>query len=301
MTALLTSPSPANAVVDLFASSIEAALPVPRREIVAGAASGCFHMDIPSQEYHELPDSVSCSGLKHLLRSPAHYQAYLEAPFDEKPNLGVALHCAVLEPDVFEQRYTVYRGGRRGTKAFEAFAEQNKGKVILNETEWIQVHGMVGGLMTYDDFPLWAALQSARREMSIFWTDAETGVRCRIRLDALQPRFAIFDLKTTTDARPDFFIKQATKLDYDVQAAMYTEGAFQFLGERLPFYFAAIEEDRPHGIWLHEADEEMIENGMRKFRKALRTYKACQDSGHWPNYSGSISRMKWPRYAQTGF
>ncbi len=29
----------------------------------------CFHMDVPAEEYHELPDSVSCSGLKHLLRS----------------------------------------------------------------------------------------------------------------------------------------------------------------------------------------------------------------------------------------
>ena len=268
-------------------------------QITEGATSGCFHLEVTSGEYHRLPDSVSCSGLKHLLRSPAHFQAYLQQPFDDKPNLGTALHCAILEPDVFESTYAFYNGDRRG-KAFTAFEEENPGKAILSKKEWDSVIGMRNAVMVYQDFPLWQALQSSKREMSVFWTDEETGVQCRVRFDSLLAPFSIFDLKTTTDARPECFIKQAVRLDYDLQAAMYTEAARRFTGELLPFNFIGLETEAPHGIWLMPAGQSMIDNGWAKFRKALALYKRCKETGHWPGYSNAITTLELPRYALLG-
>lgn len=283
--------------IDLFSTEAGVSLGESGRSVVAGVAPGCFHVDVPIEEYHQLPDSVSCSGLKHLLRSPAHFQEYLDGSYDGKVNLGSALHCLVLEEDVFDKTYTVY-SGRRGTNAFKAFAEENPGKQILSEQEWISVLGMQRALIQYDEFPLWRALRSAKREMSVFWTDEETGVQCRVRFDALSAPYAQFDLKTTTDARPEAFLKQAIRLDYDLQAAMYTEAARHYTGEILPFFFAAVEEDRPHGVWLHEADSDMMDSGWNKFRHALQTYKQCRDTGKWPKYHNSVSRLRWPHYAQ---
>lgn len=282
--------------IDLFSAEPSVAIIHPDRNMVSGVAPGCFHMDIPSDEYHQLPDSVSCSGLKHLLRSPAHFQAYLESPDEGKPNIGTALHCAVLEPDVFEATYTVFKG-RRGTKIFDAFVEENKGKIILNEQEWIKVHGMLRAIMTHKEFPLWKALQTAKREMSVFWTDEETGIQCRVRFDALCAPFANFDLKTTTDARPEYFIKQAVRLDYDLQAAMYTEAAHRYTGEVIPFIFVAVEEDAPNGLWMLPAGQSMIDNGWKKFRRALDIYKRCQESGQWPGYTNAYTTLEMPRYA----
>jgi len=282
--------------IDLFSAEPSVAIVHPDRNIVSGVAPGCFHMDIPSDEYHQLPDSVSCSGLKHLLRSPAHFQAYLEAPDDGKPNIGTALHCAALEPEVFEATYTVF-SGRRGTNVYKAFVEENKGKIILNEQEWIKVHGMLRAIMTHKEFPLWKALQTAKREMSVFWTDEETGIQCRVRFDALCAPFANFDLKTTTDARPKHFLRQAIDLDYDLQAAMYTEAAHRFTGEVLPFIFVAVEEDAPNGLWMLPAGQSMIDNGWKKFRRALDTYKRCQESGQWPGYTNAYTTLEMPRYA----
>lgn len=264
--------------------------------ITQGATPGCFHMDLSSSDYHSLPDSVSCTGLKQLLRSPAHFQAYLNKPYEDKPNIGTALHCAVLEPEVFEKTYTFYPGDRRG-KAFSAFEENNKGMIILSAKEWITVHRMAKAIMSFSDYPLWQALQRSTREMSVFWTDEETGVQCRVRFDALCAPYAILDLKTTTDARPDAFIKQAVRLDYDLQAAMYTEAARRFTGELLEFNFVAVEEDEPNGIWLMPAGQSMLDNGWAKFRKALGLYKQCKESGIWPGYANPISTLEMPRYA----
>lgn len=297
MSEIATCPaSNQSTAIDLFSTDLILPNAQPERSIVSGVAPGCFHMDISSEEYHELPDSVSCSGLKYLLRSPAHFQAYLEESDDGKPNIGTALHCAVLEPERFEQEYTVY-SGRRGTKAFDAFVEENPGKIILNEQEWIKVHGMLRAIMSHKEFPLWKALQTAKREMSVFWTDEETGIQCRVRFDALCAPFANFDLKTTTDARPEQFIKQAVRLDYDLQAAMYTEAAHRFTGEVLPFIFVAVEEDAPNGLWLHTAGQSMIDNGWKKYRRALSLYKTCKESGFWPGYLNAQTTLEMPRYA----
>lgn len=297
MSEIATCPAPTQSTaIDLFAPDQNASMEHPSRNIVSGVAPGCFHMDVPAEEYHQLPDSVSCSGLKHLLRSPAHYQAYLEEPDDGKPNVGTALHCAVLEPERFDQEYTVF-SGRRGTKVFDAFVQENPGKIILNEQEWIQVHGMLRAIMSHKEFPLWKALQTAKREMSVFWTDEETGVQCRVRFDALCAPFANFDLKTTTDARPEQFIKQAVRLDYDLQVAMYTEAAYRFTGEVLPFIFVAVEQDAPNGLWLLTAGQSMIDNGWKKFRRALSTYKTCKESGFWPGYTNAQTTIELPRYA----
>lgn len=283
----------------IFNAPAGQALPIEAegRSVIQGVTPGCFHLDISADEYHSLPDSVSCSGLKHILRSPAHFQAYLERDDDKKPNLGTALHCAALEPHVFQDKYTFFSGDRRG-KVYEAFVEENPGKTVLTEVEWIKVAGMMRSLLSFSEFPLRKALKLAQREMSIFWTDEETGVRCRVRLDAFNSPFNIFDLKSTTDARPEYFIKQAVRLDYDLQAAMYTEAVRQYIGERVPFVFVAVEEDSPNGVWLMPAGESMLENGMKKFRSALATYARCKASGEWPGYTNAMSVLEWPRHAQ---
>lgn len=296
ITAMTTAILPSTSAPDNDLFATPTAIEHPNRSVVRGATQGCFHLDIPCDEYHQLPDSVSCSGLKHILRSPAHFRAYLEQDDDGKPNIGTALHCAVLEPEAFEKTYTVYKGARRG-KAYDAFVEENVGKIILTEIEWIKVHGMLKALMSHAQFPLWKALQSAQREMSVFWTDEETGIQCRVRFDALPAPFATFDLKTTTDARPEHFIRQAVRLDYDLQAAMYTEAARRFVGELIPFVFVAVEEETPHGVWLMPAGQSMIDNGWKKFRKALSIYKTCRETGQWPGYANAYTTLEMPRYA----
>jgi exodeoxyribonuclease VIII len=69
----------------------------------AGIYSG-----IPNADYHHGP-GISKSGLDLISRSPLHYKAVLDAENDNEPTpaqaIGTALHCAVLEPDVFVQEY----------------------------------------------------------------------------------------------------------------------------------------------------------------------------------------------------
>ena len=278
-------------LTDLFAVADEAP--------ALSAARQCEVLDISIHEYHSLTDSVSCSGLKHLLRSPAHFQAYLRGCRDSGDKIGSAFHSAVLEPDVFNATYGVSCTARRG-KSYTEFVEQHPDRTILTDAEFSSVKGMLKALIQFSDFPLWKALRASEREKSVIWTDEETGVKVRVRFDAILAPYAIFDLKSTTDARPEQFLKQAIRLDYDLQAAIYSEAAYRHTGEKLPFNFVAAETAEPHGIFMLTADESMLENGRRKFRRALETYKRCTDTGQWPGYTNAVQPLVWPRYATIG-
>lgn len=264
-----------------------------------GVSQHCYSAEMSNEDYHSLPDSVSCSGLKEVLRSPAHYQAYLnDRREDSGINIGTALHCAALEPHVFDNDYIVY-SGRRAGKAWEEFKEQNPGKLIMSESESLQVSGMLASIKDFSDFPLWNALRKGQSEKSIFWTDPETGIKCRIRTDSLNP-FTILDLKTTDDARPEKFLRQIMSMNYDLQAAMYTEGVRHFLGKTLPFCFVAVETGSPHGVWLMPAGETVIRSGMKKFRRALSVLKNAQDTDNWRCYEQAVSVIELPDWMMRG-
>ena len=68
--------------------------------------------DIPEDEYHELP-YISNSDISLVLRSPAHYYANRvdpeREPEEPTPQMldGRALHTAILEPELYKERFVV--------------------------------------------------------------------------------------------------------------------------------------------------------------------------------------------------
>ena len=272
--------------------------PAGMENVTAGAAAGSFTGSLTNAAYHSLGDYISCSGMKALLRSPAHYQTYLEDPDDDgvKPNIGTAAHCTVLEPASFDDRYAVYEDRRAG-KVWEAYKELHSDKLILNRDECDRVIGMRHAVMNFRDFPLADALAAGEAEKSIFWTDRETGVKCRLRADSLNP-YACLDLKTIDDARPDKVMRQVLRMDYDLQVAMYIEGIREYTGKTIPFVFIFVEDKKPHGVWVYTAGQTVIDSGMRKFRRGLESFKRLQVTDDWHGYLGAMTTLELPRYAQ---
>jgi hypothetical protein len=270
---------------------------------IRGATPGCYAMHISDAEYHSTAPGVSSTGLKKLLRSPAHYRAYLEEKDDDTQSrrLGRAIHAWVLENHVFNDKFVVWRGGARRGKAFDTFEAANTGKTILTEADVLTVQGCGQALVNDPAFPVRGFLEGmqdsdgnqvvapAKTEFSIFWTDEETGVQCKVRLDAVrleEPVIAL-DLKSTDDARPHEFTRQMLRLDYDLQAAFYVEGVRRFVGHECPFIFAAVEIDKPHGTAFYALSpgHDMMENGRRKMRHALQIKARCERENRYPGYS----------------
>ncbi|MDD2742061.1 MAG: PD-(D/E)XK nuclease-like domain-containing protein [Rhodocyclaceae bacterium] len=259
--------------------------------------------DMTNAAYHGDRDIVSSSGLKKILVSPLHYQAYLTGKSEETTALrvGTAIHTALLEPHLFDSSYvvapTVDRRTKDGKAQWEAFMATLGTKSLVTEAERSMIDGIVAQVRQHKMAN--TLLGMGKAEQSIFWTDEETGIRCKVRPDSLSS-YAILDVKSTESAHRDEFPRSCVRYGYDLSAAMYQEGVRQLTGETVDFVFLAVEKSNPHLCALYKASEEMMVSGYAKFRNALRILAECRASGVWGGYQpeGDYELIDWPRYAR---
>jgi hypothetical protein len=135
-------------------------------------------------------------------------------------------------------------------------------------------------------------------QMTLSWKDADTGLRCKSRLDYYIRSLAlIVDVKTCDDASPEGFRKAVVKYDYHVQDALYRSAAGVL---KLPienFAFLAIEKEPPYGLAVYTLDAEAIGRGYTRARRDIDTLAHCLRTNHWPSYPETIRELDLPPWA----
>lgn len=266
--------------------------------------SGWLH-NLPDHEYHSDPATISSSGLRKILKSPAHFQAYLERPESSTQalDIGKAVHCLVLQPELYPEQFAVSPEINRRTKAgkqeYADFQEASEAKTILIPKDNLVAQQTAAGVRAHT---LTAELFSGgKAEVSGYYQDAETGTWCRIRPDYLRIKDGmIVDLKTSIDASPNGFKSSINKYGYHFQAAMYAAGFEAITGEPLQhFLFVVVEKSPPFAAAVYRADETMLAIGMQQYRRALRIYAECSAAGIWPGYSSQIETIGLPDWVIT--
>ncbi len=311
---VLPGASPVPTAAGAPAGAAPALIPSATARRVEGATPGCYALFISDTEYHQQYSGASSSGLKQLLRSPAHYQAYLKAPDkdSEARRFGRAVHALLLEAQVFNDKFTVWTDGARRGKKYDEFAAQHAGKTILNESEHTRALEAALALRNCPDMPIlgdWldeaAASASAPTptvltEFSIFWDEAvgegdNAGiVNCKARVDLHGPLpcHLALDVKTTDDVRDEPFMRQFMSNAYDLQAAHYCAGLKAFYGEEYQFLFAAVEHQEPFASRFFEIERDVFMSGVKKREKALGRLLECQRTNVWPSYSAGIRTLR---------
>ncbi|EJJ4531135.1 PD-(D/E)XK nuclease-like domain-containing protein, partial [Salmonella enterica] len=264
-----------------------------------------IYYDIPNEAYHAGP-GVSKSQLDDIAVCPAFYQWRKAAPVDTEKtkalDMGTALHCRLLEPDEFKNRFIIAPEFNRRTTAGKeeekAFLENcaNSGKTVMTAEDGRKLELMYGSVMAH---PGCRALLEAegKTESSIYWTDTETGELCRIRPDKfLTNSPLILDVKKVTDMSR--FARHVEEFRYHVQAAMYCEGWKAYSGETPRFAFLAVSESIDCGkypVHLYILEDEHHDIGYSLFRRDLNTYHECKSSNKWGWGFEVIERPYWAR------
>lgn len=256
---------------------------------------------LANAKYHSTP-AISVSGIKVFLRSPSHYQEYLNGDRIETKafQMGTGLHAAVLEPDLFKFRYVRGPSCKRGSKDWSLFASRHIGREIMNPGEFDEIAGMSKAIRNHSLAGRLLSLDNGVTEESIFWIDPATGVLCRVRPDLRRLTWrdhrtgktivTLVDVKTTDDARPGPFKSTVKKYGYDIQAPFYMDGvATAHEADIYEFVFVAVEKKPPYGVVVHTLDDEMVWEGREKYRKALEKYAECEASQYWPGYEEKVN------------
>ena len=256
--------------------------------------------DLPAAEYFAV-EAMSASGAKKMLRSPQHYRLDRDTPSVPTPQMqfGTAVHCGVLEPARFADAVAcepeINKRTKNGQAQWAEFSAANAGKIILGSDDHARALACIEAIRAHPAAAY--LLEGAEIESSLFWTDGKYQVPCKARLDG-RNHGGIVDLKTTADASPEAFARQAANLLYHVQAAHYISAAEHVLNESPAFFaFIVAEADPPHGVACYAMPGNAILAGARLMDIALERYAAALAAGDWPGYPTTIDALPFPKWA----
>lgn len=238
--------------------------------------------------YHARPE-ISASGMKVLLRSPKAFLHSKSVPAKPKAAfdvghavhtrvLGVGMPVVMIPPDKLSKD-----GGIRSNDAKDWVEKARRdGNTPLKPADYdLVVRGSDAVLTHPKAGPLLKA--GGVSEVSLFGTDPETGIRIRSRLDRLSG-LSCLDVKTTPSLATRKLQMVVDDFGYDLQAEVY-----RFMLELLtghvadPMTLIFMEKEPPYDVRPVRLDQdEWIEGGWQKFRKALELFARCVESGVWP-------------------
>jgi hypothetical protein len=265
------------------------------------AEDGLF-LKVPEEIYHSDTASLSSSGARTLLESPARF-AYerTNRKYATHFDLGHYVHGLVL--GVGEPVVIIYADDYK-TKAArdERDAAYAKGHVpILAKTA---VVGQAMAKRVREHETAAALLENPEKavELSAYWLDAESGVRLRARFDLTAPVgdwFVIGDVKTTgVSANPNSWGTIAARHGLFIQDAFYrTAAEATGLGTPIDFVFINVETEPPHLVSMTRLRPRAVELGRTKMRQAINLFAQCTANNHWPAFGAGIHDVDLPGWA----
>ena len=264
-----------------------------------------FYESLSNEDYHG-SDGFSRSQLKEYGELPEKfYYKYLSglAPKvkGKALDIGSAFHVLVQEPHLFNSEFAVIgkidKRTKEGKKMYAEFEAENKGKIILLESEYDELCAMRDSVFKNKFAADILNHPKTQFETSIFWEDKETGLTLKCRPDMLVSG-VIGDLKSTKDASPREFQYSCTKYDYYMQAGMMSEG-LESIGETLQsFLFVICEKARPYSSACYFLSDEAIEYGVNKCKDLTRRLAHSLEKNDWPGYE--MQEIDLPNYLKQG-
>jgi hypothetical protein len=242
--------------------------------------------------------AVNFSTLKHLATSPLLYRWRLDHPRPQTAALtmGLAIHCAVLEPEKFDSRYAVFEGTRRG-KEWDEWQAGRLGVQSLKPAEIERVQQSAKAVRSHRVAA--GLLSGCRREEPLTWTDAGTGLACKGRVDAIAPGY-VLDLKSARDVMPRQFERAAAGNLYHAQLAFYHDGAAaeRKIDGTTPPYVIAVQSAEPYDVAVFQYDPSTIDAGRALYRSLLHKLIQCTEADFWPGCAPDLNQLMLPPWAE---
>jgi hypothetical protein len=240
---------------------------------------------MPMSDYRTI-DALNISRLKELQRSPLHYMHRLANPLTTPPlTLGVAAHCATLEPERFGRQFAVWdrrtESGRmapRNGKWWDAFQAANEMRTILTEDERDEALAIASAVRA--DPVAMRYLEAGEPEVTMTWEPGRKGRADWLTTVGGQP--ALVGLKTTRDCRHFSFGSQAAKLGYPLQWAWYHDGYREIRGVAPLVVEIVVESAPPHAVAVYRILDEIIDFGRDGYEMLLDQLSECERRKQWP-------------------
>ena len=258
---------------------------------------------MPHDEYAAI-DAINITRLKELNRSPLHYQHVVKEGREPTPalSLGIAAHCATLEPERFERQFAIWdrrtdsgRMAPRNGRWWDAFLNANQGKEIITEDE--SIAAMQLALAVRNDPVARPYLLAGDPEVVMQW---QIGPRkCKARVDwltGIEGERTIVGLKTTRDCRAFQFGRQAANLGYALQWAFYADGYQELKGKQPRMIEIVVESAAPYACAVYEIPDDVLVYGREEYQRLLSVLDECERNDRWPGPAEAVQILTLPSW-----
>lgn len=234
---------------------------------------------------------LSYSSLKAFAKSPNHYLLYKDRKIKPTPamQLGSIADCLVLTPEEFERQYSVLpeidRRTKEGKAIYETFLEDAQGKELVKMETYREAKSIADAVIHHRE-----AMELLQGQKQVELNGEIHGIEFRGFADAVNSN-SVIDLKTTQDASPSAFQKQAYNLMYHLQCAIYLE-----LSGADNFYWVAVENKAPHNVAIYAPDQDFKDRGQELLYDLCQRFKAWD--GIPESYSQQIELLTLPNWAK---
>lgn len=119
-------------------------------------------------------------------------------------------------------------------------------------------------------------MRFSEKETVRLFTDPDTGLPCKAKLDLVYKNRTVLDLKTTAARNYKQFVERCHEYDYDRQAAFYLASLGRQAGGRVPkFLFVGIQKVEPYNLYFFDATAEagFVEYGRKKYKALLKKWQ----------------------------
>jgi exodeoxyribonuclease VIII len=224
--------------------------------------------------------------------------------------IGTAAHMYAFEFDQFVNNYHVIHVDRRPPSNGPAWAKISKaaaGRTVLKASEVAEIESLAHALKAN---PRARVLLEGNcySESTFAWQTGaypSQAVRLKCRPDVLRyDESVVIDLKTTTDASPEAFFKNAHDKWYDLSVAITAEGFKAVTGRDLEDYiFLVVETKPPYICEAYSAFDQFdasgltyLKYGQYRLSRLLEEYVECRRKDFWPSYSMTVQPMRVPEW-----
>lgn len=254
-------------------------------------------------EYLSIP-ALSSSGVKNILKSPAHFKLGFSSISFASDKIGSAAHELALEgKKLIVPGIDLPRNSKDNRKKWQEFYAtlgadidtskpaatwdsellKQTGIYVGSSAEVAEVEGIAESIKRaapeIDSMPM--------KEHSVLFDMFGAKFKCRYDV-ACQERRLILDVKTCQDASPAGFASAVRKYKYNVQDFIYRSGFLAEFGEWPIFKFVAVEKKAPYMHAVYTLDRNSMGIAEAEVERASEIYLQCTERGEWPGYESNI-------------
>lgn len=230
---------------------------------------------------------LSYSALKAFSLSPASFIEYKigEKPTTKAMKMGSALHCAILEPDEFENRYLIltkdmlpnpdkdFRDSANKSFKLSFIAKaESEGKEILDPSEHEECK-LYQRLCWTNQISKTYLTNLTKKEQYAEWNFQ--GIMFRGYIDGIGSGY-IMDLKKVADASPEKIKRSAIYDQWHWQGCLYRQS--EFADEFTGFYNLAVDKTSP---CVFELGDFSYQKALAELTHIINEFKRCVDLQLW--------------------